>query len=1030
MFKRVQAFFMILFILFVQISFAGTQESPFSEFVRLLEEGMQAYLSADYPRALVKYEKAYKIAEEMETMMGSKEGTGDILLIIGSIYGYLGQYEKAFSFYEKALAIYQEIGNQMGEGTVLMGIGDNYFYMNQYKKSLEFFERALAIYQKIGNRDSEGKCLGNIGLIYSCWEQHDKALSYQKKALTLLQETGEDRIAESSILGNIGVIYDKQGQYKNALSFYEKALTIKREVGDRNGECKNLANIGSLYAGLGRYDKGLVYSKKALTISRESGNRRLESLTLGNIGVIYLFLRQYEKALAFYEKALVIDREMENLKGEGNELTNIGIVYMEMDKYDKALTFFEKALAIEREIGDRRGEGNDLSNIGVVYHSLKQFEKALAFYEKALAVEREIGDRSDEGKNLANIGAVYMDMGQYEKAVEFLKQGIIINGETGMLLTLWEAQRNLAKVETKLENYDNAVLHYEQALKNIEVMREGLSEKEVKISFMHNKLDVYDELITLLQSLHKKHPDKGYDKKSIEIFERKQGRSFLEEMGKSVAINFAGIPDIVIEKENELIFRYSKLQANRIEEGSKEKDRDMKRIRSLEQQMEAVKVKEQKLQEKIKNEYPDYYALKYPKPATLQELQEKVLQPGEMMLVYSVMEEVTCLWVIGKDKKDFALYPIAISETELAKKIRKFGKGTDDLINAIKRKSSKIQRIANRSLKQMTKTGNNLYNLLIPEKVRPTLAKAKTIYVVPSSDLYSLPFEALVAQIDENDKGRYLIEMNNDLSVAYLSSASLLKIIRDAQGRKKEAAKYPLLAFANPVYGNVGTPPDDTNSLKSIQTRSYLNLMGSGTFPALPDTEEEVREIMKALKAPETPQPLQLLEAASRSNLFDFHKKGTLDDFRYLVFACHGVLPGDTDRITQPALVLSNPDPLSKEEGYLTMGDVFGLKLNADLVTLSACNTGKGENQKGEGVRGLTRAFMFAGTPTVSVTLWSVESKSAKELSVGMYKNIQAGKSAAEALKDIKLKMIRGEMTPLYRHPFFWASVVIFGDGR
>ncbi|MDM8552359.1 CHAT domain-containing protein, partial [Desulfobacterales bacterium HSG2] len=155
---------------------------------------------------------------------------------------------------------------------------------------------------------------------------------------------------------------------------------------------------------------------------------------------------------------------------------------------------------------------------------------------------------------------------------------------------------------------------------------------------------------------------------------------------------------------------------------------------------------------------------------------------------------------------------------------------------------------------------------------------------------------------------------------------------------------------------------------------------------------------------------------------------------RYVLFACHGLIPDDniTNRILQPALALSHPDPENgREAGFLTMADAFGLSLNADLVALSACNTGRqdtaGNVRKGEGARGLTRAFMYAGTPAVSVTLWSVESESAKVLSAGLFRNLGAGRDRAEALREIRQRMISGKEGELYRHPFFWGPTVIFG---
>jgi CHAT domain-containing protein len=168
-----------------------------------------------------------------------------------------------------------------------------------------------------------------------------------------------------------------------------------------------------------------------------------------------------------------------------------------------------------------------------------------------------------------------------------------------------------------------------------------------------------------------------------------------------------------------------------------------------------------------------------------------------------------------------------------------------------------------------------------------------------------------------------------------------------------------------------------------------------------------------------------LREDASRANVFAFNADDRLDDYQYLVFATHGVLPGEVDSLTQPALVLSYPE----NDGYLTMADVFQLHLNTTLVALSACNTGSGERIRGEGVLGLTRAFMYAGTPAIAVTLWSVETFSAKELNVGLFEHLSAGQGPVHALRSIKLQMLHGEKGEQYRHLYYWAPFVLFGDG-
>jgi len=403
--------------------------------------------------------------------------------------------------------------------------------------------------------------------------------------------------------------------------------------------------------------------------------------------------------------------------------------------------------------------------------------------------------------------------------------------------------------------------------------------------------------------------------------------------------------------------------------------------------------------------------------------------PGsdEALLVYETMKDGSCVWVIGK--KNFGLFSIDAGEKELGQRVDSFRKGTQSILRTLttsRSQQSQTEEKIEADMKTVGLEARRLYDLLMPKDAREAISGVKTLYVIPSGPLYGLPFEALVSGF-EQETPRYFVE---DYAVVYLSSASLLKTIRDSQARKKTKAKYPLLAFANPVYGKRRTQglTRGKPSITDLRERAYLDIMG-GSFLELPETEDEAKEIKTVLMASDETEPLQLREDASRSNVLKLNEARKLADYRYIVFSCHGVAPDITNRVSQPALVLSQPDPAGGD-GFLTMADTFGLRLNADLVTLSACNTGMGIEIRGEGVIGLTRAFMYAGTPAISVTLWSVESISAKLLSTGLYENLKAGKGPAEALRETKLRMIRGEEGKMYSYPFFWAPVVVFGDGR
>ena len=997
---------------------AGEQTSITETALKYLnEEANQAYYASDYTTALGKWQLALSLAR----ISGNTQYIGHFLSAIGVANIYLERYQQALESSEEALAIRQEIGNRHGEGIDLSNIGIIYTHLGQYRQALDYHQQALSIHREFGDRKGEAQDLSNIGLLHTNLQQYQQALDYSRQALAMKREIG-DRYGEGDDLNNLGVIHGKLGQYPQALEYLQQSLTIRRELGDRRGEGIDLNSIGRIYGTLGEYQQALDHFQQALTIGRKVGNRRGESDNLSAIGIIYWFLGQPHEALSYYEQALEIDREIGNTHGEATTLDNIGVVYGHFHQYQQALDYFQQALAIERELGDRHGQGGALINIGLTYRNQGQYQQALEHFQQALALKREIGDRRGEGVASINLGAVYGDLGQYQEAYTALRASIDIQAEIGNREFLWKAQRELASVEIQLHQPETAIISYEHALDNIEKLRAGLSEKEHKLSFMQDKLFVYDELIDLLHSLHQQQPDKGYDRKALEIFERKQGRIFLEEMGQSGARLFAGLPETITLRELELEIQLEQARNRLIDERTQPvSEQQRERIKNLEQQEKTLQTEQESLQATIRTDYPDYYALRYPLPADLPDLQNSVLRPGELMLVYGVMQERTCLWLIGQE--EFGLYSIDLGEDALAIQVAELREtllyewGTERGL-AISGQTDQRQekRIP------FAQVSHDLYKLLIPEVVRSLLTGQHTLNIVPTGPLYALPFEALISppptpllQGEGRGEGtpHYLIE---DIPISYLSSASLLKILREGQTRRTSASKYPLLAFAHPAYST----PQDSNSLQMLRSQSYRDFWG-GTLAELPETADEARAIADLLRAPQESQPLQLQENASWAKVFALNASERLDDYRYLLFATHGIMPGEVDHITQSALVLS--------DNYLTMADVFGLQLNAKLVSLSACNTGRGSQVRGEGVMGLTRAFMYAGTPTVAVTLWSVESLSAKDLDIGFFRFLKDGLSPALALQAIKLQMLRGEKGEKYRSPYYWAPFVIFGDG-
>jgi CHAT domain-containing protein len=836
--------------------------------------------------------------------------------------------------------------------------------------------------------------------------------------------------------------YLAEGQLDNAIDSFKQASVLFNRFGNKIAENSVISLLSYTYTISGEHEKGLEYAKRAYEQASQIGNDSITGKmmlveTSGVMGSAYSFLGDFKNAEIFYRQSIDIYNEIwkrirkRHPQDYATGLNNLANVYAHRKEYDKAITYLTQSLAYAKKHDHQYESAVALTALADVCGKQKDCDKAIRYKQEAIskfeALDRDI--RTFEAYlHMANI---YLDCQQTDQAYPYLVKHMDMIREKGIInqIWVWELHRLLGKHHFQKKDFQAALDEYEISVQAIEAARSSMGSSQFKTGYLKNKLEVYDEYIQILNTLHRQHPEKGYDRKSLEIFERRQGRAFLEEMGKTGARQYAGLPDEVRNKEMHLEKQIGLLSNQlSIQRGKDPKDRDLNGIRRIERELENAQSLLKQLEQEIEEKYPDYYAIKYPKPVSIEDLQNKLLHAKEAMLVYHVMDDQTILWMISKTH--FSSATIDMGRNELNQKIDIFRKYALRLAQQDQRGSViRLKQEEDADIPEIP----DLHALLFPAEIQKRITRAKNLYIVPTGPLYLLPFEALNTKNEQ-----YLIEKHG---ISYLSSGSLLGILRQSQARRDRKAPYPLLAFANPVYQDVPTTPrnsranpngrQETRSEKLSELRNEtLRSAMQGNFIELPETEEEAQEIRRILNAPSASDPLQLREKASRNNVLDFNAAGRLDNYRYLVFACHGVIPDGTSIVKQPALVLSHPDPATNGDGFLTISDVFALKMNADLATLSACNTGRGESVPSEGVMGLTRAFMYAGAPAVTVTLWAVNSLAAKELNVGLFKHLKAGKGRMRALRQIKLAMIDGEYGKKWRHPYYWAPVVMFGDGN
>jgi CHAT domain-containing protein len=437
------------------------------------------------------------------------------------------------------------------------------------------------------------------------------------------------------------------------------------------------------------------------------------------------------------------------------------------------------------------------------------------------------------------------------------------------------------------------------------------------------------------------------------------------------------------------------------------------------------------LREELRRKFPDYADLMDPRPTTLADAQ-KGLRPGEALVSFYVGEEASYVWAVpAQGQAKLARVPLKAGE--LAQQVAK-------LRRALEPAATRIEDVPEFDVV----TAGTLYDALL-RPVEEVFKGSTTLFVVPHGPLGQLPLAVLPTgpapagtESVPFERYRGVPWLAKQVTIAQLPSAGTLASLRRAP--PVAAAKRTFVGFGDPVFGKAQAGEGALASrgalaLRSVPKLDKVDSADLAQLPRLPDTAEEVREVAKALGA-DPSRDVYLREAASEKTLLAMN----LAEPRIIAFATHGLVPGDLNGLTQPALALSAPEVVKgDDDGLLTMEEILGLKLNAEWVVLSACNTAAGSGAGAEAVSGLGRAFFYAGARALLVSNWPVETRSARELMVGVFERYAKDPSQRKsaALREAMLAMIDGEGyrdpasgKSLYRyaHPLFWAPFVVVGD--
>jgi CHAT domain-containing protein/tetratricopeptide (TPR) repeat protein len=963
-------------------------------------------------------EKYYE-ALELYRRAGARSREAVTLRNIGEVYWELGEMQKALEKLNEALPIRRAIGDRNGEAETLHNIGTVYDALGESQKALEKYNEALPIRRAAGDRRGEAETLNNIGLVYHSLGEMQKALEKYNEALPIIRAVG-DRRGEAATLNNIGLVYHSLGEMQKALEKYNESLPIKRSIDDRRGEATTLHNIGLIYDSLGEMHEALEKLNEALSIIRAIGDRKGEAETLHSIGSVYRSLGETQKALEKFNEALPIIRAVGDRRGEAATLHNIGTVYNTLGETQKALEKFHEALPILKAVGNRRGEASALSNVGTIYRSLGEMQKALEKYNEALPIRRAIGDRRGEGITLHNIGLVYGSQGEIQKALEKFNDAMLLwravgdrNGEADTLL-------GIARVEQQRGNLSGARQLIEQALALVEFLRTNIPSQELRSSYFAQRQEFFEAYIDVLMQMHKQNPAAAFDAAALAVSERARARSLLELLAEARADIRQGVDGSLLDRERSLQQRLNAKAAAQFallnrRHTPEQAEAAAKEIASIIDEYEEVRAQ-------IRARSPRYAALTQPQPLGLTEIQQQALDEDTLLLEYALGEQRSYLWLVSQRSIDsYELPPRAEIEAatrrvyELLTVRPKRGTPPDPqfIIQA-------------RTLSRM------LFGPAAPQ------LGAKRLVVVAPGALSYLPFAVLSAPEDKKRQAGDYEPLIAEHEVVSVPSASVLSVIRREMAGRQRAAK-SVAVLADPVFeasdprlasaknGNSsGKPPaasaadaEDSELTRSIRTMNFSDARAG--FTRLAFSRQEAQSIIAL-----TPKGAGL-KATDFSASRALALSRQLSQYRILHFATHGML--NSERPELSGLVFSLIDQEGKpQDGFLRLHEIYNLQLNADLIVLSACETGLGKEINGEGLIGLTRGFMYSGAPRVVASLWNVDDLATSELMKLFYQRmLKDGLPAGAALRAAQLEL-SGQKR--WASPYFWAGFVLLGEWK
>jgi len=909
-----------------------------------------------------------------------------------------GQPDSALPLLEQALTLYRDAGRPGKQVDVLNWLGLIEYYRASYKPAEDRFQQALDIARTAGLRPQIPGTLNNLGLVRYAQGRYEDAISLYRSAYDEHVKAGDGEAAAQS-LGNIASVYLSWSRYPESEQAFRQALDSFEKLGDQANAANTHLNLGILYTTWARYDQARAELEDGLAKAGSLGLRQSEAYGLASLGSVYFATGRYDLAEQTYLRALQIDSELNLRLNIISVTSSLGTVYQAWGRNDLAMESYGKALKSAEQLGVPDQAISAMYLIGSVLQADGRYDEAIAQLGDALTRADGLGRDAAKLPILESLGTANFLKKDPNAAEPWFQKAYDLAQRLGQQNMAARQLIHLGGVNEVTGNRQAALKKYSIALDVCRAAGQKADEATVlnNLGTLYLDMGSYDKSEEqLLQAISIKE----------ELRQTATGQARMDYLATQLSSYRWLVTARLMKKDAAGAFDAAELMKARWlgEELGAQADAaaaPFRGIRNAQGQLDPTLL------------VVTYAGIDADRPA--------VIAAGQDDLT---ARELALNPTAAADEQGAAPRP-ELSPTRgfiLTRPAQKFS-GLADRVEAYRRLLA-LDQPTSSDRAERTRVGRGLYDILLGP-IQKELEGRSEILVIPDGSLCALPFETLLLP-----DGRYLVERYHVTYVPSFAVKELLEARRVTPPRPRT-----LLALGGALYGGrpARTAPrvseqqlaslrlaSEDLTARNRSAREIYSALGLDSWEDLPGTRAEVASIEALIPDGTTLTGVD----ASEKRIKQMSRDGTLARFGVIHFATHGIAVPEAPDLS--ALVLSLGESEGAEDGYLTMREIAGLKLNADFVNLSACETGMGRILGGEGVVGLSEAFLNAGANSLSVSLWQVSDEGTQKFMTELYRAVkERGLSYARAMTEVKRSFLRSGP---FKEPFYWAPFVYYGS--